>query len=258
MLLYHGTNERVAKLALKEGLLPRDESESEGNWEHTVPSRSDLVYVTRAYAPYFASCAAKKGRWGIVEIDSDKLSRFAIDGFTGLLPDEDFLEQGSRRMKPEEFAHLNSDERAELAACKTMEERTIWFRDYLETFAHLWQNSIDKMGNAAHLGAIEPGAIVRVSLFEPRSNSYVAMACIDPMISIMNYMICGMKYRSFTDWFFRLDEDVVRGILEGIGPEPSMTKEMRALLEQRDEYAREQLAQRSGLEVIENEGYNRG
>jgi len=249
MLLYHGTSERVARLALTQGLWPRQDTESKGNWDHTVPSRSDLVYITRAYAPYFAGHTAKTDeRWGIVEIDSDELYPFIDDGFNGILPDEDFLEQASRGMSPDDFKGvLSADAIDELAACKTMEERTIWFRDSMEMFAGLWEKSIEKLGNAAYLGTIPTNAITRVALFEPSSNPFVVMAAADPMISLLNYMICGQKYRALTDWFFRFDEQIARDVLNDFGIP------LTGVFKQRHEYAMKELAKRDGLEVIQNE-----
>ncbi|MGW8177299.1 MAG: hypothetical protein ACWGQW_00660, partial [bacterium] len=63
MKLYHGTSARVARKAGQQGLKPRGKRKS--NWD--VPSRSDLVYLTLAYAAYFAAVASKpKEKWGIV------------------------------------------------------------------------------------------------------------------------------------------------------------------------------------------------
>jgi len=71
MLLYHGTSERVAKLALKQGLWPREDTKDSGNWDHTVPASPHHVYLTRAYAPYFAAQKAGDGeRWGIVQVEA--------------------------------------------------------------------------------------------------------------------------------------------------------------------------------------------
>ena len=81
MKLYHGTSERVARLAMTEGLCPRFESGVESVWEDH-PSSEHYVYLTVAYAAYFAMNAAPEGeRWAIIEIDTD------------LLPDLAFLQQ---------------------------------------------------------------------------------------------------------------------------------------------------------------------
>ena len=116
MKLYHGTSERVARLALQEGLLPRDESGVESHWED-CPSGEEYVYLTVAYAGYFAMQATDRdedGRWAIIEIDTDLLP----DGDAHLYPDEDFLEQATRRQELPEDWGING---------ASMEDRTKWF-----------------------------------------------------------------------------------------------------------------------------------
>ena len=72
MKLYHGTTEAVARKALREGLRTRSETGSTGNWQHTVSSPTDRVYLTEAYAPYFAHAAQPddvplpEQRWAII------------------------------------------------------------------------------------------------------------------------------------------------------------------------------------------------
>lgn len=102
MKLYHGTTEAVARKALTEGLVPRGALGIESTWD--VESHPECIYLTNAYAGYFAANATELGdRWGIVEIDSEALcERY-------LLPDEDFLEQATRRFldaPDSQFRHL--------------------------------------------------------------------------------------------------------------------------------------------------------
>jgi hypothetical protein len=194
MLIYHGTSEAVARAALEDGLLPREEAEVESNWEEH-PSRADMVYLTRAYAPYFALCAAEPGeKWGMVEIDT---SLIVPDGFDDptleefLFPDEDFLEQISRS------GNSDCPEGLDLTA------RTTWFREHLLGFQHYWKNSVEGLGNCACHGPIPAECVTKVVIFEPSSNPYMAMMASDPMISLMNYrLLGGSKYRALTDWFF--------------------------------------------------------
>ena len=124
MRLYHGTTEAVARKALKEGLLPRKLTGSEGNWESN-PSESSLVYLTTAYAAYFGSCASEVGeKIGIVEIETDLLD------VKNLRPDEDFMEQGSRGVRDFLPDFLQGD----LDECTDMNSRTAWFKDHLFVF----------------------------------------------------------------------------------------------------------------------------
>ena len=195
MKLYHGTSERIAKLALKDGLLPRSMSGVVSHWEDN-PSSESHIYLSTAYAAYFAMIATdseQDGRWAILEIDTDKLP----DGGAYLVPDEDFLEQVSRGQDLSEVAEaLGGDTEAWSGS---MEERTKWFRENLDAFAHLWEDSVERLGNCAHEGLIPPEAITRVSYVESSKNHLVTMA-LDPCITLMNYAICGNKYRALTRW----------------------------------------------------------
>lgn len=172
MKLYHGTSARVARKAGQQGLKPRGKRKS--NWD--VPSRSDLVYLTLAYAAYFAAAASKsKERWGIVEVDVEPIN---------LLPDEDFLEQATRDRS--------------LCPLTDMNERTAWFRERLEGFWHHAEDSLDALGNAAHPGKIPPSAITRVVLFDASKAPFLATMALDPSISILNYRFMSGKYVALT------------------------------------------------------------
>jgi hypothetical protein len=91
MKIYHGTTAKVAKQSLKHGLHPRI-IHGNSNWKHSdTESNPYMVYLTTAYAPYFALNAIgdKDTHFGIVEIDLDKLDKFALYPFyqsLGLVP----------------------------------------------------------------------------------------------------------------------------------------------------------------------------
>ena len=247
MKLYHGTTEAVARAALIEGLLPRAETgDDEGNWED-CPSNPELVYLTVAYAGYFAMAAAKDGeRWAIIEIDSDLLDPNA------LLPDEDWLEQESRG---QDLAEVFDD--FPEGDGEAMTERTEWFRENIRAFRHLWDKSVERLGNCAHDGPIPPEAITRISLFDPNSNRFVAMAIIDPAICIMNYMLCGAKYRAVTAWLMGDDVPAERMWSLGFDPETVGNEELLAQIRKAmgDQIGRieEELGQRDGLELLTSE-----
>jgi hypothetical protein len=84
-LLYHGTTEAVARRAMVEGLLPRSKT-GKTNWEHSVESNPDMVYLTTTYAPYFA-CSAAEGddNLAIIEVRAVLLNERKF------YPDEDFI-----------------------------------------------------------------------------------------------------------------------------------------------------------------------
>ena len=233
MKLYHGTSGRVARRALTEGLLPRSKTGSEGNWEHSCPSNPDLVYLTSAYAPYFAMTASEPGElWGIVEVDTDLLADY------DMLPDEDFLEQASRQQElPEEWG-LNDS---------SMEDRTRWFREHLCQFQHLWEQSIEHLGNCAHEGGISPKAITRIALYDSKTNPSLSMMAMDPAICLMNYRFCGDKYRALCRWM--MGEDVSPALflgIPGLDPDAEIDGPLKQMVEQ---YA-PMLAMRDGLEIL--------
>jgi hypothetical protein len=242
MLLYHGTSAAVARLALTEGLKPRADLEDlEGNWKDN-PSSPFSVYMTSAYALYFAMAASgEDDEVGIVEIDTDKLPGM-------LLPDEDFLEQASRAQD------LPSDPFwDDLKRMGSMEARTRWFRNNLLAFAHAWEDSIKGLGNCAHDGAIPAHAVTRVSIFKPSSNRTISMMSMDPSISTMNFRFCGAKYQALTQWAVGHDVDPLAFTHFGMIPQDQledMPDELRQSFEQQASQMSQVLSERGGLEVL--------
>ena len=184
MKLYHGTSETVARLALTEGLTPRGWRDGESTWKD-LPSSPDVVYLTTAYAGYFAlNATPEKERWGIIEIDSDRL--FDED----MVPDEDFMEQVTRGHTMENW---------DLPAAG-MPGRTKWFSDRLTAFHPCWTDSLAGLGNCGYANSIPAEAITRVGLYDPASNPTMTMMAMDPTITIMNYRICKAKYQALVAW----------------------------------------------------------
>lgn len=248
MKLYHGTSERVARLAMAEGLFPRSESGVSSTWEDH-PSSPNHIYLTTAYAGYFAMNATEDDeRWAIIEIDSDLLPDPG-DGEYFLYPDEDFLEQATRQQELPEGWGVNG---------ATMEVRTAWFRENLFRFGHVWEESIEFLGNCAHEGVIPPDAITRVSFVDPKGNPHMALMACDPMITLTNYRFCGEKYRSLVRWLMGEEADA-RAFSFGAFPEISeesvlaLPPELRKQARFRQDAAshlRAMLANRTGIEVI--------
>lgn len=243
MRIYHGTSERAARVAMTKGLAPRSESGVEPTWEDH-PSSGDYVYLTTAYAGYFAMNATPEGeRWAIVEVDTDLLP-----GLDALAPDEDFLEQASRSQElPEEWGLDGA----------SMADRTAWFRENLCRFAHLWEDSIAGLGNCSHKGVIPPEAITRVSFVDPKGNRSMSLMASDPCITLLNYQICRDKYQGLVRWFMGDVVDASAFILGGgglpSGPHPRMPPELQSFFRLRHEQsARLQaaLANRAGVEVV--------
>tara|TARA_Y100000310_G_scaffold253087_1_gene259880 strand:- start:1119 stop:1826 length:708 start_codon:yes stop_codon:yes gene_type:complete len=182
MKLYHGTSERVGRIALTEGLKPRSESSAESNWEGTVPSNPEVVYLTSSYPGHFAAhVSGLKERWAIVEVDTDLLDEWCLH------PDEDSLEQGTRGV---ETGYPEVDE----MPLGAMRARTMWFRDNIELFQPLWPRSLELLGTVCYYGAIPPEAITRVSFYDPKSSGGVTMAAMDSMVSLINHKILAERH----------------------------------------------------------------
>lgn len=247
MLLYHGTSEASARLALQHGLVPRDELGVGSHWD-ACPSSGGHIYLTSAYAGYFARHATLQSlapqRWAIIEIDTDLLP-----DLDALVPDEDFLEQATRSQELPEDWGVNG---------ASMEDRTEWFRENLGDFAHLWEDSISALGNCAHEGVIPPEAITRVSFIDPEANPSMTLMASDPMITLMNYRFCGPKYRALIGWFMGDEVDAAAfsfGAFPVIPPDSllALPPELRQQAQWQQEAAertRAALANRAGVEVL--------
>ena len=183
MKLYHGTSESAVTKILSQGFI-KPRGKGRGNWKHTVDSNPDAIYLTDAYAIYFAGNAAKldkNERLAVIEIDTEKLNPF------WMAPDEDFLEQATRKQAGENLAPTN----------KPMKFRTRWYRKRLLNFTPSWQLSLEHMGNCTYHNHIPTSAITRIAFIEPDAYArMIWMAGLDPMITIMNYRIMGLKYRN--------------------------------------------------------------
>ncbi len=178
MKLYHGTSERYLQQILRDGLQPR--GELDGNWEK-CPSRSDCVYLTVAYAPYYGFFTAnEEEQIVIVEVDSNLLKR------GNLLPDEDYIAQATEK---------------DAIPGETLEERTIWVRDRLHTFADYQEMSLNGLGNCCYRGTISLEAITRIAIAEPDKTSNLCLMAADPTITIMNFALMQDVYQNLTRAF---------------------------------------------------------
>ena len=197
--LYHGTTTKHLKSILRNGLRPRGRRKS--NWDH-YPSRGDMVYLTTAYAPYFAVTQLDEGEQGvIVEVATNKLNA------TSLYPDEDFIAQA--------LAH---QWKMPLGIVHKRVRRT------LHNYQHHTADSVQALGNAAHKGEIPLGAITRYATIDGDAQSYLFWIALDPCISLLNYRFMGPKYRSIIAWImgdrpdFDADGFGNRTITEQINP----------------------------------------
>lgn len=184
MKLYHGTRGSVAKRAMIEGIAPR--GRRKGNFGHSIESSKHHVYLTDAYAAYFAFNATRKeSEAAIIEVDT----RFLFPLF--LNADEDVLEQAGRGRD-----HLNPE--------WDMKKRTRWYRDRLHLRQWDYKTSLEAMGTCAHLGTIAPNAITRIAFIDMKHPNLelLRVMSLDPAISIINYQLMQKKYRSINRWIF--------------------------------------------------------
>jgi hypothetical protein len=189
--LYHGTTTKHLDNILKQGITPRHDRPS--NWDKH-PSREDMVYLTNAYAIYFAQvcCDWEAGESPVVlEVLVDEKR---------LYPDEDFLEQASRNLTAEHWVEFNKN---------SIETKTSIFRQDLLNWQDQYQSSLNNLGNACYKGTIKPKNILRYSIL---SDCLKTWEHGDPSITLMNYMALGEKYRHRCEveaWEKPISEEVI-------------------------------------------------
>lgn len=160
IILYHGTNPTNADAIESEGFSGR---KGDGNWKDEMKSMEGYVYLTTAYAIFYAcNAAGDDGRGTIfkVEVDTDDLC-----------PDEDYLRSAGLLLE------------------LTKKKRTL--SDYTDHS----QASLDFLGSVA----IKPESI---KILERKDFDTGEMwRYSDPSISVLNYRILGMYYRKLTEVF---------------------------------------------------------
>lgn len=185
--LYHGTSSIHLDSILRDGLKPR--GRKKGNWE-SYPSRSDMVYLSSAYAPYFAINSCKKGEKALIlEINTSKLE------VSNLYPDEDFIVQAIAMNEKQDLDDIHND-----------------IRDTIENYQHHYLDSLGGLGNVSHMGKVPSGAISRYILLDYDKRSDLGMMVLDPCISLLNFKFCGNRYRSIISWLFNDRKDFEIGI----------------------------------------------
>jgi hypothetical protein len=208
------------------------------------------VYLTDTYAGYFAFAAAEEDeRWCVLEIETDYLNDLQ------LVPDEDFLEQGTRNLE------VGNVEFPLPPTGASMADRTKFFRLNLGLYWPWAQDSLAKMGNVAFLcdsydededrdSCIPAEAITRMTLFDPRSNELVAGRVMDAMITILNHMIVGCQHRALTRWLAGYEDIKVEDVC-GYGIATDGNDQIARMLREQEVIVGEYLEKRSGLEIKE-------
>ncbi|MCV9963522.1 hypothetical protein OIU34_16590 [Pararhizobium sp. BT-229] len=184
MRLYHGTSSRHLDTILQQGIVPRGDTPS--NWP--AASSSERVYLTNAYAMYFAQSSRKDRSEDllVVEIETDLLP-----DATRLQADEDsawfIWSQGSM---PRQFCPPFT--------MTDKYEQAMHFSGILDDLAEYGMDhemSLELLGNCSHLGTIPPSAITKVLRYSAAEGPWWVMFH-DPVISPLNFKFNGSEYRA--------------------------------------------------------------
>lgn len=181
MILFHGTTAEIAKRSLNEGLLPR--KMHGGKSHYAASSHPDAVYLTDAYAPYFAMNTGKNFNGAAVLVIDTTGCNIA-----NLVADEDALEQATRRIEGPDYPRMDWD----------MMKRTNWFKMRQFEFAakgYDWRWSLKALGTCAYHGPIPKQAIKKIISWTDLEIAAQLMMIFDPTISIINYHVVGKRYR---------------------------------------------------------------
>jgi len=192
MRYFHGTTENCLNSIEKHGLIPR--GKRKGVWKE-FPSATDRVYLTTAYAIYYATAAAT-----IVKQRNGKKLRgvvIEVDPYPGnFVADEDALAQ--QRWMDEEFLWLNE---------LSLEDRTAFWRNNAPDYPGMAWWSQEALGTFAHMGKIPPSQIKKVVTFDITEDHLFGH---DPSITLMNYKMLGGRYEAALQLF--VDSDGKDGI----------------------------------------------
>lgn len=124
----------------------------------------------------------------IVEVELDPIK---------LYPDEDFIVQVLAMKENRSIEHFHDD-----------------VRENLELYQHHALDSLGGLGNCSHKTAVPASSISRYCLIDCQKRRDLAMMCMDPSISLMNYRFCGERYRSLIAWLFGDRHDFVLSIAD--------------------------------------------
>jgi hypothetical protein len=187
MLLYHGTTAlRARQIEACGAILPRSQHKQAHNY-YKMPSNLRNVYLTNAYALYFAYNGLRKQQQPdvtVFEIDTTRLDPALLRA------DEDAVEQVNRG-------------KDDLPGDWDMVRRTRYYRNILDDLEpDAWRKSLRAMGTCQYKGAIPLAAVTRVAHLTKDVHPNFAMAAIDPTITVLNYQIVGNKYKAMLHWLF--------------------------------------------------------
>lgn len=161
MILYHGTTERAGLLIQKIGF----KRNVRRRWK--IKSKEGFVYLSLAYAPFFAQ-VYNKGEYGALvrcRVDEDKL-----------YPDDDYV--------------------MDVIFKKPVYTQEDLDKVNLEDFKSCWKESLQYLGNVS--AKVEDVTIEGVRIFDIRKLLFVC----DPTITRMNYKIMGSYYKKLTEHIY--------------------------------------------------------
>jgi hypothetical protein len=235
-MLYHGTSAKYLPLIKERGILPRSVSKVKSNWTHTVPSNRNAVYLTDAYGWHFAGAASKDQDKGLIlEIDKTRLYDWL------LCPDEDVLEQTTRKQEPPEypsFAYLEWD----------LKKRTMHYRKIARFNPQLASQSLEAMGTCAYYNEIPWAAVTRYAVIDWKLlHPAIKWQALDSQVSIENYRFLKDRHRALTRWFF--GEEVSPEELIGI-PRSAQLEADIPIFKEQIKGMTEALASRDGVTVV--------
>jgi hypothetical protein len=149
-----------------------------------------MVYLTNAYAPFFAIQGTKgKEKALVLELDLDKIDE------DRLYPDEDFIAQAVAMQSGRDLEDVHEE-----------------IKESLEEYQQHMMLSLEGLGNCSHKGVISGRAVSRYCLIDCVKRSDLSIMSLDPSISLMNYRFCGEKYRSVISWLFGDRKDFLLGV----------------------------------------------
>ena len=138
IILYHGTDIETAKKISKSGLKP-----TKSHWDN-CPSHDDHVYLTDTFPIRYGISKSTSS-----DLDEQKISVVRINiSEDNLYPDEDYLAQIPKQF----YNQMGLDIKI---ADMELIEKTIYYRDNIEKYKHLWKNSLEMLGTCSHKGRIK-------------------------------------------------------------------------------------------------------
>lgn len=191
MIVYHGTSLKAWQSIQTDGLLPR-EAGAKSNWDHSIESNPDTVYLSDAYAMHFGLNSLEltkdvsMNKVVIIEMETDDLPGV-------LVPDEDALEQVARHTRDGLPSHWG------------MVERTRHYRGRVHAFAEYgldFQWSMEKLGTGGHVGAIPASYFLRAAVIDIAEAGALAFAYLDTTPSVMAYQVLGGYLRAMSAAIF--------------------------------------------------------